>query len=63
MAHTHDEHESDDEPRYTVGELRSALEKYHRELVNSGTRSRETIHTYVIHPDRFLRYVDGTFKP
>jgi hypothetical protein len=46
-----------DEPRWTAQELRAALDTYEDELRAAG-RTRNTIHTYIQHPERFINWLE-----
>jgi hypothetical protein len=45
------------EPRWSVGELKSALNRYEEELRAAG-KTRNTISTYVQHPERFIKWLE-----
>jgi hypothetical protein len=46
---------------WTVSELRQALQRYEREL-RASSRAERTVHTYIDHPERFIRWLSGEFK-
>ena len=50
------------EPSWTISELSAALDKYERELRDNGLR-RNTINTYVQHPERFIRWLTDGYSP
>ncbi len=47
---------------WTESELRSELDRYESELRDSG-KARNTINTYVQHPERFINWLVGTYDP
>lgn len=51
-----------DEPRWTAGELRSELNRYEEEL-RAAAKARNTINTYVQHPERFINWLEGRYRP
>jgi hypothetical protein len=53
---------SNDERSWTAKELNEALDVYESELRDSGLR-RNTINTYVQHPERFIRWLEGRYSP
>jgi hypothetical protein len=50
------------EPRWTAPELRSELDRYEKELRATG-KTRNTINTYVQHPERFINWLEGRYRP
>ena len=50
------------EPAWTEQELRSALDQYEDELRKAG-KARNTVTTYVQHPERFINWLVGDYKP
>jgi hypothetical protein len=50
------------EPRWSAQELRSELDRYEEELRAAG-RARNTINTYVQHPERFINWLEGRYRP
>jgi hypothetical protein len=50
------------EPSWTERELRSALDQYEAELRHAG-KARNTIATYVQHPERFINWLVGHYRP
>jgi hypothetical protein len=51
-----------DESRWSAQELRSALDRYEKELRAAG-KTRNTISTYVQHPERFINWLEGRYHP
>lgn len=51
-----------DEPRWSAGELRSELNRY-EEMLRSAGKARNTINTYVQHPERFINWLEGRYRP
>lgn len=47
---------------WTEDELRQALNEYEEQLRRAG-KARNTITTYVQHPERFINWLVGTYKP
>ena len=47
---------------WTVTELREALNRYETELREAG-KARNTITTYVQHPERFINWLVGSYRP
>jgi hypothetical protein len=47
---------------WTEQELRDALSKYETELRKAG-KTRNTIATYVQHPERFINWLVGSYRP
>jgi hypothetical protein len=47
---------------WTINELSKALDKYEQELRDNGLR-RNTINTYVQHPERFIRWLADGYSP
>jgi hypothetical protein len=47
---------------WTEAELRKALDDYERELRMSG-KTRNTVATYVQHPERFINWLVGKYSP
>ena len=52
----------DPEPTWSASELRAELDRYEAELRASG-KTRNTISTYVQHPERFINWLDGRYRP
>jgi hypothetical protein len=50
------------EPRWSARELRSELNRYEEELRAAG-KTRNTINTYVQHPERFINWLEGRYRP
>lgn len=50
------------EPRWSSQELRSELNRYEAELRAAG-KARNTINTYVQHPERFINWLAGRYRP
>ena len=50
------------EKRWSAAELRTLLNKYEGELRASG-KARNTINTYVQHPERFINWLEGRYHP
>ncbi len=50
------------EPRWSARELRSELNRYEEELRAAG-KARNTINTYVQHPERFINWLEGRYRP
>jgi hypothetical protein len=48
--------------RWTESELRTALDRYESELRRAG-KARNTIATYVQHPERFINWLVGEYRP
>jgi len=48
--------------RWTLDDLRQALDRYERLLVSSG-KAPNTVRTYLDHPRRFLRWLAGDYDP
>jgi hypothetical protein len=49
-------------PPWTTDQLRAQLDIYEQELRAAG-KARNTVTTYVQHPERFLNWLDGTYAP
>ncbi len=47
---------------WTEAELREALDRYEEELRRAG-KARNTITTYVQHPERFINWLVGGYRP
>ena len=47
---------------WTEAELREALDRYEQELRDAG-KARNTITTYVQHPERFINWLVGSYRP
>lgn len=47
---------------WTEGDLRAALDRYELELRAAG-KARNTINTYVQHPERFINWLVGSYSP
>ena len=47
---------------WTTDELRAELNRYERALRDSG-KARNTVNTYVQHPERFINFLDGRYRP
>jgi len=54
--------EMEEEPSWTTSELSAALDIYEQELRDRGLR-RNTINTYVQHPERFIRWLANASTP
>lgn len=50
------------EPSWTEAELRKALDEYERQLREAG-KARNTVATYVQHPERFINWLIGIYQP
>ena len=50
------------EPRWSAGQLRSELNRYEAMLRVAG-KTRNTINTYVQHPERFINWLEGRYRP
>jgi hypothetical protein len=50
------------EPRWSAPELRAELDRYEAELRAAG-KARNTINTYVQHPERFINWLEGRYRP
>jgi hypothetical protein len=50
------------EPRWSARELRSELNRYEEELRAAG-KTRNTINTYLQHPERFINWLEGRYHP
>lgn len=50
------------EHRWTEAELRQALDDYEDQLRQAG-KARNTIATYVQHPERFINWLAGSYQP
>ena len=50
------------EPRWSARELKSELNRYEEELRAAG-KTRNTINTYVQHPERFINWLQGRYRP
>jgi hypothetical protein len=50
------------EPQWNEQELRNALNQYEGELRDAG-RTRNTVNTYVQHPERFINWLVGRYRP
>lgn len=50
------------EPRWSARELRAELNRYEAELRAAG-KTRNTISTYVQHPERFINWLEGRYRP
>ena len=50
------------ELRWSARELRSELDRYEEELRAAG-KTRNTINTYVQHPERFINWLEGRYRP
>src|ERR1039457_6649359 len=50
------------EPRWNTRELRGELNRFEEELRASG-KTRNTINTYVQHPERFINWLEGRYRP
>ena len=50
------------ERTWTISELNDSLDIYEQELRDRGLR-RNTINTYVQHPERFFRWLDNNYSP
>ena len=51
-----------DDTRWSTTELRAELNRYEEELRAAGKR-RNTINTYVQHPERFINWLEGRYRP
>ncbi len=49
-------------PSWSEAELRAALDVYEAELRQSG-KARNTVATYVQHPERFINWLVGDYRP
>ena len=47
---------------WTIDELREELNRYEAELRSAG-KARNTVTTYVQHPERFLNWLVGRYRP
>lgn len=52
----------DPELRWSARELRSELNRYEQELRAAG-KARNTVNTYVQHPERFINWLEGRYRP
>src|SRR5258708_10773471 len=50
------------EARWTAEELRSELNRY-EEMLRAAGKTRNTVNTYVQHPERFINWLDGRYRP
>jgi hypothetical protein len=50
------------EPRWSAAELRAELNRYEAELRAAG-KTRNTVNTYVQHPERFINWLVGRYRP
>jgi hypothetical protein len=50
------------EPRWSARELRSQLNRYEEDLRAAG-KTRNTINTYLQHPERFIKWLEGRYRP
>lgn len=50
------------EPRWSAQELRNELNRYEEELRAAG-KTRNTINTYLQHPERFINWLEGRYRP
>ena len=50
------------EPRWSARELRSELSRYEEQLRAAG-KTRNTINTYIQHPERFINWLEGRYRP
>jgi hypothetical protein len=50
------------EQRWTADELRRELDRYETELRLAG-KARNTVTTYVQHPERFINWLEGRYRP
>ena len=50
------------EPRWSAGELRSELKRY-EEMLRAAGKTRNTINTYIQHPERFINWLEGRYRP
>lgn len=50
------------EARWSARDLRSELNRYEEELRAAG-KTRNTINTYVQHPERFINWLEGRYRP
>ena len=48
--------------KWTEAELRAALDEYEDQLRQAG-KTRNTIATYVQHPERFINWLAGSYQP
>ncbi len=48
--------------KWTIAELTDKLHEYEALLISKGM-ARNTVHTYVQHPERFIRYLQGQYDP
>jgi hypothetical protein len=51
-----------DEPRWSARELKTELNRYEEELRAAG-KARNTVNTYVQHPERFINWLEGRYRP
>lgn len=51
-----------DDSRWTARELRDELNRYEEELRAAG-KARNTVSTYVQHPERFINWLTGRYRP
>jgi len=50
------------ERRWSARELKGELNRYEEELRAAG-KTRNTINTYVQHPERFINWLEGRYRP
>ena len=50
------------EPSWSARQLRAELDRYEAELRAAG-KARNTINTYVQHPERFINWLEGRYRP
>jgi len=50
------------EPRWSAGQLRNELNRY-EEMLRAAGKTRNTINTYVQHPERFINWLEGRYRP
>src|SRR5580693_8268039 len=50
------------EAQWTAQELRNALDRYEEELRAAG-KARNTVNTYLQHPERFINWLVGRYRP
>lgn len=50
------------EPRWSAEELRDQLDRYEEALRAAG-KTLNTINTYVQHPERFIKWLEGKYRP
>jgi hypothetical protein len=50
------------EARWSARDLRDELNRYEEELRSAG-KTRNTINTYVQHPERFINWLEGRYRP